>query len=226
MAALSDVEPGLSPEELARAPRWSGLRTRALTTRVRGILLRDWAAHVRTGFGEGALAAVRARADVSPAALPDAPDLRAWYPARLQLRVTEAIIDECLGGDALALGELLRAVGPTTRDRALRWALTKVGPGPMLRGAARAHGRLYDQGAAVAKTRRGAAEVEVTGGPLFAHPTWRLLQLLAIRTMLRALGRAEKALTVEDVPASPAGGGEDTGGPPAPRGALFRVRWE
>lgn len=196
---------------------------------MRGILLRDWAAHVRARLGDDALDAVRARADVSPATLPDDPDPRGWYPAHVQLRVTEAFIDVGLDGDALALGEFLRAVGPTSPDRVVRWALTKVGPAPMLRGAARAHGRLYDQGAAHAKTHRGVAEIQVTGAALFAHPTWRLLQLVAMRTMLRTLGREELELTVEDPPkdsaADPGADLRDTRGPGEPPGALFRVRW-
>ncbi len=192
---------------------------------MRGILLRDWAAHVRTRFGARALAAVRARADISPDQLPDQPDARAWYAAHLQLRVTEAFVDECLDGDALALGEFLRAVGPTSPDRVVRWALTKVGPAPMLRGAARAHRRLYDAGTATASTRRGAADVEVAGAPLFTHPTWRLLQLVAMRVMLHTLGRTEVELSVGDAPSPGRTPPADARGPAAPPGSLFRVRW-
>jgi hypothetical protein len=190
--------PPWSLADLAAQPRWDSARTRALPGRCVGSLLRDWGLHVRRRWGEDALAAVRERAGLDAATLPDAPSLTEWVPLHYQLALTEAVADECLGGDLLALEALLHADALAARDRLLRWAIAKLGPAAALKGAGKLHPHLYDVGRVTSRVRRGQAELAFDGAALFGHPTWRLLQLFGQRSLLRALKRELLVLEGDD----------------------------
>jgi hypothetical protein len=47
---------------------------------------------------------------------------------------------------------------------------------------------IYERGTAEARVEKRRARVELRGTPLFANPTWRLLQLFATRTLLELAG--------------------------------------
>jgi len=180
---------GRSLEELAHAPAWPTDRVAELEGRCRGVVMRDWGAHVRARWGEAGLAEVREAAALSPEDLPDAPAPRVWYPVAHQLVVTRAIADRHLGGDLLALEPLLVEAGRSARDRVVEWAMRRVGPGFVLKHAHRVHRDLYDRGEVTSDVRRGEATLRWEGAGIFAEPTWRVLQCFALRGAVRLLGR-------------------------------------
>lgn len=196
--------------ELAAAPAWPRERVRALPGRCRGALLRDWASHVRRGFGDGAVARLREALELPASALPDAPPRKTWYPVSHQLLVTRWVGAELLDGDLLALEPLLFDAAHGAKDRVIEWALATVGVGFVFRQSRRVHGWLYDRGSVDAAVRRGAAELSWTGAELFAEPTWRLLQAFVVRSTIRSLNREVVAIEARD---------------PGPDGFALDVRW-
>lgn len=176
--------------EVAARPRWSSERTLALDGRCRGVVLARWADNCRRHFGELALRRLRDRLPRWSHDLPDEPPEDAWFPVGLQLRLTELVIDELLGGDALGLEPLLRADVARSVGRATRVFLRTVGPAPVLARAKQIHPTLYDTGRVVAEVGQGRAAITHEDSALFGHPTWALLQLFAHRGFVELTGRA------------------------------------
>ncbi len=178
----------------AQEPRWTLQQTLAVQGRVRGVLLRHWARHCRRRWGETAVAQVRVA--LAPALLesglrdfqlPDEPEETAWYPAALQLALTDAIVTTCLDGDATRLGPLVRE--DTLRDLGpvQRLAARALGPARAYARATAGYAHLYDVGQVCTQTRESGCLLELRGTPLFDHPTWRLLQLWAHAVALELL---------------------------------------
>jgi hypothetical protein len=175
--------------EVARRPRWSAERTLGLEGRCRGVVLAKWAENCRRHFGEPALRRLRDALPVWAHDLPDAPPEDAWFPVGLQLRLTELVIDELLGGDALALEDLLRADVARSVGRATAMFLRTVGPGPVLARSRQIHPTLYDVGRVVADVGPCRSTITHEDAALFGHPTWALLQLFAHRGFIELTGR-------------------------------------
>lgn len=176
--------------EVAMRPRWSNERTLAVEGRCRGVVLARWAENCRRHFGDPALRRLREGLPRWAHDLPDEPPEDAWFPVGLQLRLTELVIDELLGGDALALESLLRADVARTVGRTTSMFLRTVGPGPVLARAKQIHPTLYDTGRVVAEVGQGRAAIAHEDAAVFGHPTWALLQLFAHRGFVELTGRA------------------------------------
>jgi hypothetical protein len=169
--------------------RWSAERTLALPGRCRGSVLARWAENLARRFGPRAVDRVRAGLPEWEQDLPDDPSEEHWFPVGLQLRLTELVIDELLGGDALALEPLLAEDVKRTVSRATALFLRTVGPVPILGRAKQIHPSLYDVGKVSAEVVGTRATVRCDGAALFGHPTWSLLQLFAHRGFIQLTGR-------------------------------------
>lgn len=179
------------------AAHWAALRHASagdVSGRVRGVLVRQWAAHCQRRWGADAAARVRAVAGDVAATLPDEPLDKAWYPAAAQLAVTDAIIDEYLSGDAALLRRLVCEDAVRGLGRMQRLALRALGPARAYARASQVYPQLYDVGRAAGdgpfcqvQLRADACCFELTGAALFGHPTWRVLQLWAHAAALELL---------------------------------------
>jgi hypothetical protein len=171
----------------ARQPRWPMVETLAIPGRVRGVLLRHWAEHCRRRWGSAVVAQVRAAWGQNPVELPEVVDESAWYPAPLQLALSETLITTCLDGDAVALGRLVRE--DTLRDfgTVQRLGARALGPVRAYAKASNGYAHLYDVGQVEAEPRDHGCRLNLHGAPLFDHPTWRVLQLWAHEVALEVL---------------------------------------
>ena len=181
----------LTIASLAAAPR-QGFE--GLTGRVRGDLLGPWGDNVVKRFGADGLARVRTRLGFDLAPVLTAKD---WVPIHAQLAVTEAIVDELLGGDWLRLGPLLIEDTRVGVGRIQLGLLRAMGPGNAFKLTSKTFAAVYDRGAATAVVEKKSARLSFTGNAVFAHPRWRLMQLYAMNTML-ALCNTAGELSGED----------------------------
>jgi hypothetical protein len=170
----------LTIDELVTAPRWPLDRTMALAGRVRGDTLGPWGDNLRTRFGADALARVHARLPT-----PVAPVLsdRDRVPVYAQLLVTEAIVDEFLGGDMLALLPLIVADTRAGIGAIKLTTMRVMGIGNVLRLGPRTFREIHERGDHDVTVTSGRAEMRFANNPLFAHPTWRVLQVFATRVL-------------------------------------------
>ena len=180
----------LTIETLAAEPRWELARTLALPGRSRGDLLGGWGENVTARFGPDALAAVRRRLvhplDRTAAVLTS----RDWVPVHAQLLVTEAIVDELLHGDLTALGPLLVEDTRAGMGRVQLGLLKALGAERAFRLGPRTFKKVHERGTHDMDVERRRARASFRGTPLFEHPTWRILQLFAMRTLLELTGHA------------------------------------
>lgn len=196
-------------EELAREPRWPLERTLAIPGRLRGNALRAWGHHIDQHFGRGSADRVRQHLGMSTSELPDVPGKKHWYPVYLQCRLFAFVIDELLGGDALAL-EALFEESTGTAEKALVLAGRMTGPGIVLRMAGTYHASVCDVGRCHPEVHSGKATLDFQDAEIFADPVWRFTNLLSIKTMVQSLKRKVDLIA-----------GEEHG----PRGFLLRVHW-
>jgi hypothetical protein len=181
---------------VAVRPRWSAERTLALPGRCRGTVMAHWAENCSRHFGAKAVARLRDGLPEWAQDLPDDPPEDCWFPVGLQLRLTELVIDELLGGDALALAPLLEQDVQRSVSRATGLFLRTVGPAPILGRAKQIHPSLYDIGKVTAEIVGTRATIRCEGAALFGHPTWSLLQLLAHRGFIALTGRRATQLGI------------------------------
>lgn len=181
------------------APRWSEARTLALPGHCRGVVLARWAENLARHFGAGAVDRVRAALPSRLQDLPDDPPDDAWFPVGLQLRVTEIVIAELLGGDAAALEPLLHADAKRSVTRATALFLRTVGPTPILGRAKQIHPSLYDVGRVRAEVGSGRATIHCTDAAMFGHPTWAMLQRFAHRGFVELTGRTVTQLAITTI---------------------------
>ena len=178
----------LTIDTLAAAPRWDLAKVTGLPGRCRGDALGRWGENLARRFGPDAHKRVQRR--VGPPFDATAPVLTAkdWVPVGAQLALTEAIVDELLGGDMRALYPLLLEDTRAGLGRLQVLAVKALGAGRVLARGAAGFGDIYERGTADAQIERGRARITFRGSPLFAHPTWRLLQLFATRTVMELAG--------------------------------------
>lgn len=184
----------LSLEDLAATPVTPPDQ---LAGRCRGDLLGPWGDNVARRFGAAGLARVRQRLPSPLDQLPPVLSARDWVPIGAQLVVTEAIVDELLAGDWLALLPLLIEDTRAGVGRVQLALLRTMGPGNAFKLTSRTFAKVYEQGAADAQVSGRTARLTFTGNPIFAHPRWRLMQLFAMRVMLD-LANAPGTVSGED----------------------------
>ena len=171
-------------ESLAAVPRWPLERTLTLPGRSRGDLLGGWGDNVIKRFGPDALARVRRRLPASLQELAPVLTTRDWVPVFAQLVLTEAIVDEHLAGDMLALYPLLVADTRAGMGRVQLAIVRALGPARALRLAPRQFEKTQERGSLAVEIDRKRATLRFRGSPLFEHPSWRVLQVLATRVLL------------------------------------------
>lgn len=175
--------------DLAAQPRWERARIERVPGRCRGDLLGPWGANLARRFGPDAVTRVRRRIGPPLDQLAGVLTAKDWVPAHAQVVLTEAIVDELLGGDMRALYPLL--VDDTRASLGkLELALVRaMGAARAIKLAPRNFGKVHEGGGRIDVTVTGRrAELRFTGHPLFEHPSWRLLQLFAQRTLLELTG--------------------------------------
>ena len=179
----------VTDETLAAEPRWDAARVAALPGRSRGDLLGGWGDSLARRFGSDALARVRAR--LAPPLDQIAPRLSArdWLPVQAQLVVTEAIVDEFLGGDLRALRAPLAEDTRTGLSKMQQVIIRTMGPGRAIRLAQRDFPKVHERGTVDVELTSRSARLTFRGTPLFAHPTWRVLQLYGMCTLLELTGK-------------------------------------
>jgi hypothetical protein len=183
----------LTIEMLAAEPRWNLNRTLALPGRSRGDLLGAWGDNVRARFGQTALEQLRRRVPASIAALPPVLTARDWVPVYAQLLVTEAIVDEWLGGDLRALYPLLVEDTRRALNRVQLMLVRGLGPARALKLGPRTFKAVHESGRNHVEIEGRTARISFAGSPLFEHPTWRILQLFATQTLLELADRPGSA---------------------------------
>ncbi len=178
----------LTIEMLAAEPRWDARRLHSLPGRSRGDLLGAWGNNVVARFGDDALARVRRRLAPPLDEIPSALTTRDWLPVYAQLALTEAIVDELLGGDMRALYPLLVEDTRAGMGRVHLALLRGLGAERALRLASRQFRKVHERGRVEVEINGRCARLTFRGTPLFANPTWRLLQVFATCTMLELVG--------------------------------------
>ena len=176
-------------ETLAAEPRWELARVQALPGRSRGDLLGSWGSNVMKRFGSAALQRVLRRLPSPLDALPVTLGVKDWLPVYAQLLLTEAIVDEYLGGDMRALYPLLVEDTRAGIGAIQLVVLKAMGPVRALKLAPGTFRQVHERGNVDAEVSGRSARMTFSGTPLFTHPTWRLLQLYATHTMLELTGR-------------------------------------
>jgi len=176
-------------ETLAAEPRWDLAEVKALPGRSRGDLLGPWGSNVMKRFGSTALQRVLRRLPSPLDELPATLGAKDWVPVYAQLLVTEAIVDEYLGGDMRALYPLLVEDTRAGIGSVQLVVLKTLGPARTLKLAPRTFRQVHERGSVDAEVAGRSARMSFSGTPLFTHPTWRLLQLYATHTMLELTGR-------------------------------------
>lgn len=188
---------GLTPitvDDLAAEPRWGPARLEQMSGRCRGDLLGRWGDNVVRRFGPAALTRVRARLIPPLDRLAPVLTARDWVPLHAQVAVTEAIVDELLGGDMRALYPLLVEDTRAGLGR-LELALVRgMGPARALKLGPRTFAKVHDRGTVEVTVDGRRARLGFRGSPLFGHPSWRILQLFAQRVLLELAGNPGDAV--------------------------------
>lgn len=178
----------LTIDTLADVPRWELAQTLALPGWCRGDALGPWGENLTRRFGAGAHDRLRRRLPAEHVRIAPVLTARDTVPVHAQLVLTEAICDEFLAGDLRALAPLLIEDTRAGIGR-IQLALVKtMGAHRTIAHGARGFRDIYDRGSAEAETAKRRARVTFRGHELFAHPTWRALQLMATATVLDLAG--------------------------------------
>ncbi|MCB9787734.1 MAG: hypothetical protein H6744_13710 [Deltaproteobacteria bacterium] len=181
----------LTAEALAAKPRWDRARAMAIPGRCRGVLLRGWQQLCTRRWGPTAVSKVRAALGPDSKLLPDKPGRLAWLPLGLQIRVTDVIIEELLGGDALGIEAALRENSLAASDGMVARMARTLGPAGLIRRATEWQAHLYDVGRVRVEVRERECEAWAVfeGSEMYENPTWRGLQLATQRMVIEKSGR-------------------------------------
>ena len=182
----------LTIDMLAKEPRWDDATLRALPGRSRGDLIGPWGKNVSARFGADAVARVKRRA-AALSELPEVLTARDWLPVHLQLVLTEAIVDEFLAGDMRALLPLIIADTRAGMGRMHLAVVRALGPQRAFRLAPSAFRKVHERGTCEGEVSKSYARMTFNGTPLFMNPTWRILQLFAMESLLALLERSGSA---------------------------------
>jgi hypothetical protein len=184
----------LTDDVLASGPRWDAARLAGVPGRCRGDLLGPWGQNLARRFGPDALARVRRRLAPPLDRIEPVLTARDWVPAHAQIAVTEAIVDELLGGDLRALYPLLVEDTRSSVGRVQLALLRTLGAARAFALAPRTFRKVHERGSVDVSVAGRRARLVFSGHPLFAHPSWRLLQLYAQRVMLELAGSPGEAV--------------------------------
>jgi hypothetical protein len=187
----------LSDDVLASGPRWDAARLAGVPGRCRGDLLGPWGQNLVRRFGPDALTRVRSRLTHPLDRVEPVLTARDWVPAHAQVAITEAIVDEFLGGDLRALYPLLLEDTRASVGRVQVAVLRTLGAGRAFALAPRTMRKVHERGTVEVVVTGRRARLIFSGHPLFAHPSWRLLQLFAQRVMLDLAGATGDAVGEE-----------------------------
>lgn len=184
----------LTVEVLAAQPRWERARVERVPGRCRGDLLGPWGRNLERRFGPDAVTRVRRR--LAPPLDRVGPVLTSkdWVPAHAQIVITEAIVDEMLGGDMRALYPLLVEDTRASLGRVELALVRAMGAARAIKLAPRNFGKVHEGGSVEVTVTGRRAQLRFRGHPLFEHPSWRLLQLFAQRTLLELSGTPGEAV--------------------------------
>ncbi len=184
----------LTVDDLAAQPRWERVRVENVPGRCRGDLLGPWGANLTRRFGPDAVTKVRRR--LAPPLDRVAPVLTSkdWVPAHAQIVITEAIVDEMLGGDMRALYPLLVEDTRTSLGRVELALVRAMGAARAIKLAPRNFSKVQEGGRVEVTVTGRRARLEFRGHPLFEHPSWRLLQMFAQRVLLDLTGTPGEAV--------------------------------
>ncbi len=193
----------LTVDNLAAEPRWDANRLVRVPGRCRGDLLGPWGRNLSRRFGADAVTRVRQRMVPPLDRLEPVLTASDWVPAHAQVAVTEAIVDEFLGGEMRALYPLLLEDTRGSLGRAQLAVIRAIGAARAFGHAPRAFRKVHEIGMVDVAVGRRRARLAFAGSPIFVHPSWRMLQLMAQRVVLELAGTPGDAV------------GEEPGGPDA-----------
>jgi hypothetical protein len=187
-------------ETLAAEPRWNAGRLAAVPGTCRGDLLGPWATNLAKRFGPDSVARVRARLAPPLDRIGAVLTSTDRVPMHAQVAVTEAIVDEVLDGDLVALYPLLIEDTRASLSRVHRLLARSLGVSRALKIVPMPFRKIYDLGTAdvAIDGRRGL--LKFGGNALFANPTWRVLQLYAVRTLFELTGNKGSAAGEDAAP--------------------------
>ncbi len=183
----------VTAETLAALPRWTPEQLARIPGRCRGDLLGPWGRNLARRFGVDAVDRVRRR--LAPPLDGLAPELtdRDWLPGYAQIVVTEAIVDELLGGAWPALYPALVEDTRASLGRVELALVRSLGPARTLKLGPRTFKKVHERGTVEVEVTGRRARLTFAGNLLFTNPSWRLLQLFAQRTMLELAGSPGEA---------------------------------
>lgn len=167
---------------------WSDERLRALPGRCRGAAVGNWADACRRRWGQPAVDGLREALGADGQLLADEPPKTAWLPIHLWLRLTDAIVARHLNGDLSLLEPLVVEDARLAAGLTAKLVARQLGPARILGASGRVHGWLYDVGEAVAEVQESSATLRWTGAEVFEQPTWRALQVFALRGAIETAG--------------------------------------
>ncbi|MDX2089098.1 MAG: hypothetical protein SFX73_14670 [Kofleriaceae bacterium] len=167
--------------------------------RSRGDLIGPWAPNVARRFGDAAVTRVRHRLPPPLAGIAGVLGADDWLPVGAQLLLTEAIADECLGGNLRGLQAPILEDTRAGLGRMRLLALRALGPGRAIAIAQRDFPKVHERGAVEVELGTHRALLVFRGTPLFLHPTWRLLQLYGLATLLELTGTPAGTVSGEEL---------------------------
>jgi len=185
---------GWTVEKLAAEPRWEVTRLTAVPGRCRGDLLGPWGTNLTRRFGADAVPRIRARLVPPIAPVPSVLTSDDWVPMHAQVCVTEAIVDEFLAGDLVALYPLLIEDTRASLSRVHRLLARSLGVSRAMKIVPKPFRKIYECGTADVTVEGKRARLIFKGNALFENPTWRALQLYAVRTLFELTGNTGAAV--------------------------------
>lgn len=144
-------------------------------------------------YGVDAVDRVRRRLPAALTAISPVLTAKDWLPVGTQVLVTEAIVDEFLAGEIAALYPLLVEDTRASLSRVHLLLARSLGAARAFKHATNHFGKVYDRGKAEIALAKRSARMTFSGHPLFEHPTWRQLQLFALRLFLDLAGTPGEA---------------------------------
>ncbi|HEY5923039.1 MAG TPA: hypothetical protein VIV11_15270 [Kofleriaceae bacterium] len=143
-----------------------------------------WGTNLTARFGPDAVGRVLQRLPPPLDAIAPVLTTRDWVPVYTQLLLTEAIVDEYLAGDLRALYPLILEDARAGMGSVQRLLVRTLGPGRAMKLAPGTFRKVHERGSVDVDVSGTSARLRFTGTPLFAHPTWRVLQLFATKMLL------------------------------------------
>lgn len=207
VASWAELAPA-SIKLLEGLENWPAEQTRALTGRCRAAVLGNWAQNLdaRAGRGSAASIATRLRAEGLEVERVEPSD---WLNVGAQLRLTELLAADFLGGRRVDLAWSVVADVIAGTGRAASMAVRALGPRTLFDRFGDIHRAAYDVGRVSVTSARDRAELRFEDAELFGHPTWLALQTAAALSTLE-LTRTRGTVAIERF---------------EPREARFEVRW-